>query len=125
MWGKTIEVAGVGMGCTLISRDVLEKLAFRVDETHPSVHNDWVFAYDCQQKGITQKCDTSVVCGHISMKPSPRVIWPDPNEPRLYRNDFIYGIPINERGEIDVDISSLGEFQIEAKDLRFVPSKEG
>ena len=125
MWGKVIDVAGVGMGCTLISREVLEKLEFRTDELHPSVHNDWVFAYDLQHNGFKQKCDTTVVCGHISMKPSPRVIWPDPDEPRLYRNDFIDKIPVNERGEIEIDISSFGEFQIEAKDLVYVPSSEG
>lgn len=125
VWGKTIDVAGVGMGCALIRRNVLEEIDFRVDDLFPTVHNDWCFSYDCQQKGFTQKCDTSVICGHISMKPQPRVIWPDPDEPRLYRNDFIEKIPVNERGEISVEIGSFGEFTIDTKDLVYVPSSEG
>lgn len=116
-WGKVIEVAGVGMGCTLIRRNVLEALDFRVDDFNPDVHNDWVFAYDLQQKGFTQKCDLSVVCGHISMTPLPRVIYPDPEAPRLYRNEFINGIPVNERGEVVMDIGQLGEFDISLGDL--------
>lgn len=125
MWGQVIDVQGVGMGCALISREVLEAIPFRVDDKFPSVHNDWCFAYDCQQKGYKQKCDTSIVCGHISMQPSPRVIWPDPDEPRLYSNDFLVKIPINERGEVQVDIKSFGEFTIDTKDLVYVPSSEG
>ena len=124
-WGQVIDVAGVGLGCTLISRQVLEAIPFRTDDKYPTVHNDWCFANDCQEHGFKQKCDTSVVCGHISMKPSPRVIWPDPNEPRLYSNDFMEKIPVNEKGEIKIEIDSLGEFQLEEKDLVYVPSSEG
>jgi len=116
-WGKVIEVAGVGLGCTLISRKVLETLTFHTDEAHPTVHNDWVFAHELQQAGFKQKCDMSVVCGHISMTPLPRVIWPDPDAPRLYRNDFINGIEVNEKGEVMMDIGSLGEFDITLGDL--------
>ncbi len=29
-WGKVIDVAGLGMGCTLISREALERLEFRL-----------------------------------------------------------------------------------------------
>lgn len=111
-WGKVIPVAGVGHGCTVIRRNVLEKIAFRTDETRPHVHNDWCFAYDCQQEGFSQVCDLSVVCGHISTKPSPRVIWPDPDMPRLYRNDFIEGLPLNERGELEIEIGQMGEFYV-------------
>lgn len=116
-WGKVIDVAGVGLGCTLISRKVLEALDFRVDDLHPDVHNDWVFAYDLQQAGFVQKCDLGVVCGHISMTPLPRVIWPDPDAPRMYRNDFIEGIEVNENGELMLDIGQLGEFDITVGDL--------
>jgi hypothetical protein len=111
-WGKVMEVAGVGLGCTLIKREVLEAIEFRTDEAHPTVHNDWVFAYDCQQYNFKQVCDLSVVCGHISMQPLPRVIWPDPDAPRQYRNDFIDRLPVNENGELTIDIGSLGEFEI-------------
>lgn len=117
-WGKVIDVAGVGMGCTLIKRHVLETLEFRVDDiNNPDVHNDWVFAYDLQQNDFTQKCDLGVVCGHISMTPTPRVIWPDPDAPRMYRNDFIEGIKVNPHGEVIMDIGQLGEFDITMGDL--------
>jgi len=116
-WGKVMDVAGVGTGCTLIKREVLERLEFHTDEEYPDVHHDWVFAYDLQQAGFKQKCDLSVVCGHISMTPLPRVIWPDPDAPRMYRNDFIQGIEVNEDGEVVLDIGSLGEFDITMGDL--------
>jgi hypothetical protein len=116
-WGEVIDVAGVGMGCTLIKRSTMEALEFRTDETNPDVHNDWVFAYDLQQKGLVQKCDLGVVCGHISMTPLPRVIWPDPESPRLYRNDFIEKIETNDRGEVIIDVGQLGEFEITVGDL--------
>lgn len=113
-WGKVIEVAGVGHGCTLIRREVLEAIPFRTDESRPHVHNDWCFAYDCQQAGFRQVCDLSVVCGHIALTPSPRIIYPDPDMPRLYRNDFIDTIPTNDRGEIEIEIKGFGEFYIPA-----------
>lgn len=121
-WGTVIDVAGVGTGCTLIKREVLEALPFRTDEMNPDVHHDWVFAHDLQQHGFKQKCDMSVVCGHISMKPLPRIIWPDPDAPRLYRNEFLDKIKVNERGEWMVEIGALGEFGITAADLQ--PAKE-
>ena len=116
-WGKVIPVAGVGFGCTLIRRNVLEQVTMHTDERYPSVHNDWVFAYDVQQAGFEQLCDLSVVCGHISMTPVPRVIWPDPDAPRLYRNDYLDKMPVNENGELTVEIGALGDFDINMNDL--------
>ena len=117
IFGDVIDVAGVGHGCTLIHRRVLEQVPFRTNEAYPGLHNDWVFAYDLQEAGFRQVCDTSVVCGHIDLKPTPRVIWPDPSEPRLYRNDFIDKIPVNERGEVEIEITSFGEITIKPEDL--------
>ena len=111
-WGKVIDVAGVGHGCTLIRREVLEAIEFRTDELRPHVHNDWCFAYDCQQHGFRQVCDLGVVCGHISLQPSPRIIWPDPDMPRMYRNDFLDTLPVNARGEVEIEIKGFGEFYI-------------
>lgn len=72
MWGKVIDTAGVGLGCTLIKREVLEEIPFRgFDEW---VANDWYFAFDAQEKGFTQAHDCGVVCGHID---NYRVLWPD------------------------------------------------
>ena len=118
VWGKTIEVKGVGNGCTLIKRHVLEKIEFRTDdETDPSLHQDWWFAVDCQKHGFKQVCDTSIVCGHIDVKPAPRIIWPDPEQPRLYDNEFLRGIPINNKGELVFEIDRLGEFMIRRGDV--------
>lgn len=121
-WGKVIDVAGVGLGCTLIKRKVLEAIPFRVDDLAPDVHNDWIFGVDLQAHGFRQKCDMGVVCGHISMKPLPRVIWPDPDAPRMYRNDFIDKIKTDVNGNFVVEIGALGEFGIRAGDL--APAKE-
>jgi hypothetical protein len=117
LWGQTIEVAGVGHGCTLIHRHVLEALEFRTDDLHPDFHNDWLFALDCQTHGFKQVCDTSVVCGHIDTNPSIRVIWPDPEQPRLYDTEYIYGVPVNADGEIVIEIDRMGEFMIRRSDV--------
>jgi hypothetical protein len=109
MWGKQMDVAGVGFGCTLIKRHVLEAIEFR---GAPGAANDWFFAQDAQEHGFKQVCDLGLVCGHIDTLPMPRVIWPDPEMPNLYRNEFIKGIPVNEKGEVEIEIGRLGEFYI-------------
>lgn len=124
VWGKTIEVKGVGNGCTLIKRHVLEEIEFRTNEEHPTMHQDWWFAYDCQKHGFKQVCDTSIICGHIDTKPSPRIIWPDPEQPRLYDNEFLYGLPLNENGELVFEIKQLGEFMIHRSDVGLPELKE-
>ena len=121
IWGQTIDVAGVGLGCTLIKRNVLEKIEFRTDETRPTMHNDWWFGIDCQEHGFKQVCDTSIVCGHIDLKPAIRVIWPDPDQPRLYDNEYIYGVPINDKGDVVIEIDRLGEFIIRRSDVGLPP----
>lgn len=95
VWGKVIETKGVGMGCTLIHRHVLEGLPFR---RVPSVNGscDWGLALDCQEAGFVQKHDMGVICGHIRRKlglegmgqgypQTPIILWPDITEPDLYR----------------------------------------
>jgi len=124
VWGDTIKVDGVGLGCTLIHRRVLEAIEFRVDEIKSHLHNDWFFALDCKEHGFKQVCDTSVVCGHIDTKPSIRIIWPDPEQPRLYDNEFIYGIPVNSDGEIVIEINRLGDFMIRRSDVGLSELKE-
>jgi hypothetical protein len=69
-WGRVVDVDGVGFGCTLIKRRVLEQIAFRVgwDEPHPGgevSHSDFYFAVDCLRADFTQRCNTSLLCGHI------------------------------------------------------------
>jgi hypothetical protein len=106
-WGKVIDVAGVGMGCTLIRRRVLERMAFRLYDGRPDdwlieanaeqmakhginphrprhsmLCNDWFLALDAQHHGFSQRCDLGVVCGHIT---DDGVLWPDPDAPHFYR----------------------------------------
>lgn len=81
-WGKKIKVAGLGNGCTLIRRKALEQLVFTV---RGKAAQDWYLALDARRLGLSQVCDTSVVCGHMSYTPSPFVVWPDPQSLYLYR----------------------------------------
>jgi hypothetical protein len=82
--GTPIEVNGVGLGCTLITRGVLETIDFRIGEPARTA-NDWYFAVDCQKIGARQVAHFGVPCGHIRLDPSARVIWPDKDAPQLYR----------------------------------------
>jgi hypothetical protein len=73
-----METAGVGLGCTLIAREVLEQIPWRlINPSGEGPCNDWAFSLDCQAAGVRQMHDLGVVCGHIRMDPSARVIWPD------------------------------------------------
>lgn len=74
--GAVMDVAGVGLGCTLIKRHVLERLPFRRGDG--TACNDWFFALDCRFVGYRQACDFGVVCGHITDWPAVPVLWPDP-----------------------------------------------
>lgn len=80
-----VPVRGVGLGCTLIRRDVLETIDWRLDGGGGRAANDWYFAVDCQALGIAQVGCFGVTCGHIRLDPSPRVIWPDDDAPEGYR----------------------------------------
>ena len=84
VWGEVVDVVGVGMACTLIRRQVLERLAFRLQPDAVECC-DWWLAHDARAAGFRQRADLGLVCGHISPTPSPRILWPDPNEPRLWR----------------------------------------
>jgi hypothetical protein len=86
-WGKVIETQGVGMGCTLIRRHVLETVPFR--RAKGSFANDWYFSLDLKAKGFVQKHDLGVICGHIAKWPSQRIIWPSPKAPGMYREQSI------------------------------------
>lgn len=72
MWGRVVETAGVGLGCTLIRHHVLKKLAFRCEDKY--IANDWYFSVDAKAAGFTQKHDCGVVCGHIG---GYQTYWPD------------------------------------------------
>jgi len=65
-----LEVSGVGFGCTLIYRRVLEKLEMRGGD-HPAPDN--YFATDCLRAGFKQVCRFDVQCGHIN---NDVILWP-------------------------------------------------
>ncbi len=95
-WGSVVDVDGIGLGCTLIRRHVLEAFPFRADGIKhmdgTRSHCDWYAALDWMGAGYTQKCDLSAPCGHISAtgqdgQIGPCVLWPDPYAEGLVRFD--------------------------------------
>jgi len=80
-WGEPIIVDGLGLGCTLISRQTLVRLPFRQSNAEHCC--DTALALDAKAEGLIQICDTGAVCGH--RLDATRVIWPDPTTPTLYR----------------------------------------
>jgi hypothetical protein len=82
--GKPFQCYGVGFGCTLIRRHVLEQIDFRNFEDAESFYCDWLFAADCNRLKLNQMCDPAVVCGHYS---DSGVLYPDITKPELYRQE--------------------------------------
>lgn len=68
-----LEVCGVGWGCTLIRREVLERITVR--STGGGDAGDMAFATDCVRAGIRQIARFDVPCGHIT--PEGIVLHPD------------------------------------------------
>lgn len=85
--GAVVEVNGVGLGCTLIRREVLERVPWRLGDTGGA--NDWYFAVDCQREHVRQVAHFGVVCGHIRSDPSLRIIWPDPQAQGFARIEYL------------------------------------
>lgn len=105
-WGKIVDTAGLGMGCTLICRNVLQNLRFRIyDGTHSWLNDvygeqfdhleidqarahpmmicdDWFLALDAEHYGFSQRANMGVVCGHIK---DDIALWPDPVSDEMYR----------------------------------------
>jgi len=75
-WGRVVRVTGLGLGCTLIRRHVLERIDF---EQMDSAHCDWALARDALRHGYMLKCDMNVACGH--KRPDGVILWPDPASP--------------------------------------------
>lgn len=85
-WGCIVDVEGVGLGCTLIRRPVLECVDFRLpDDLAEGTCCDWMFALDCKRLGFTQRAHLGVVCGHFLHHPSSGSLWPDPSAEALWR----------------------------------------
>jgi hypothetical protein len=114
-WGGVVDVAGVGLGCTLIRRKVLAGIDFRMGD-EKQVSCDWYFALDCQEAGYSQRAHLGVVCGHQSMHPWPQIVWPS-NEGRLYYVESLEP-PIEKRLEKGDSVSvqvGMGENAIYRK----------
>ena len=72
---QVVDCVGLGLGCTLIGRDVLAAFPFRLyDEAPGMLACDWRFAIDCQENGFKQVMNLGVHCGHITH--DGRVLWP-------------------------------------------------
>ena len=61
---EVVEVSGCGNGCTLIRREVLEKIDFRQADSG-GYCPDMPFATDCLKSGIKQFAHFGVQCGHV------------------------------------------------------------
>ena len=59
-----VEVSGVGFGCTLMRRAVLEHIPFRPDGEDGQAP-DIPFATDCLRAGVRQMAHFGVQCGHV------------------------------------------------------------
>jgi hypothetical protein len=106
-WGQVVDVAGLGMGCTLIRRNVLEALPFRLyegeaddwvvkeygdrvrflggDPHRPQKNmfcDDWMLALDAAHHGFTQRAHLGVACGHVAEE--GWTLWPHPGPPELF-----------------------------------------
>ena len=77
--GQILPVGGLGQGCCLIRREVLEQIGFRWDPLMPYMAPDWGLAVDATSAGITQMGHAGVVCGHI-MHEGQGVLWPAANK---------------------------------------------
>ena len=66
---RLMQICSGGVGCVLISRDVLEKIFFRT-EAEFKTWDDVFFYEDCYSKGIEPWLDSSVLCLH-RYKPWP------------------------------------------------------
>lgn len=85
-WGRVVPTVGVGMGCTLIRRNVLEAIKF-VTPANERLADDWQFSLDCQAHGFRQAHDMSVHCGHI-VPGNAHILWPDIGNDDLFRVEW-------------------------------------
>jgi hypothetical protein len=112
-WGTIQDVAGLGMGCTLIKRHVLEKLEFRLldgredwlspriveagerlgrsinprRDMRDMVHDDWLLALEADHYGFSQRCNFNVICGHVES--DGRVLWPNIVAPEMFHVEAV------------------------------------
>lgn len=71
--GQPVRVSGVGFGCTLMRREVVERFPFHDGAATGSTAPDLPFAQDCLRAGVEQWAHFGVLCGHWE---DGRVLWP-------------------------------------------------
>jgi hypothetical protein len=71
VFGKVIECNGLGFGCTLIKASVFDVLTLHSETGHDG---DSQMAHEARRLGLTQRADTSILCGH--KRPDGTVLWP-------------------------------------------------
>lgn len=64
---QLMEVSAFGMGCVLIKKEVIEKIAFRYDQQKGGFE-DVYFCYDARKLGYRLYIDTTVRCDHITVR---------------------------------------------------------
>lgn len=74
LWGSVIECSGLGYGCTLIKRHVLEQHEIH-SENDDGGDSDTVLAKYARANGLKQMADTTVLCGH--KRPDSVILWPE------------------------------------------------
>lgn len=85
-FGGIIPCEGVGFGCTLIRRRVLEAVEFRRDVStamRRKFADDWTFALDVKAAGFKSAAHLGVLCGHIQRDGVVR--WVDADAPTFMR----------------------------------------
>lgn len=80
-WGRVTDCAGLGFGCTLIRRHVLQRFDLRSD--YGGGDADTCLAQDAKKAGLTQRADLGLLCGHIT--PNDTVLWPAARRPFYIR----------------------------------------
>lgn len=63
--GELVRVSGVGFGCTLIRREVLERFEFHGGPSADDYTPDVPFATDLVRAGVEQWAHFGVLCGHV------------------------------------------------------------
>lgn len=116
VFGSVVESEGVGMGCTLIWRHVLERVPFRYDARGKGNWRgqDYFFALDLDKALFEQKHDLGVVCGHINTD-NKRIYWPSPTFTGGYSVEYLDPSQLRalRPGEkVELELSRFGSEEI-------------
>lgn len=95
--GFVYKCDGIGFNCTLITRQIVEEIPFRLqteDELAAHIykaHADTLFAIDCKMKGVRSYIAMSLPIGHISSDESTAfVMYPDATKDNFVRKVEIH-----------------------------------